>query len=61
MTAEEYSTVRIYDLYHQNKVWEYLFADEVKLVRWVSTAGTIFVQTISNVKVMHIFLNFAKY
>lgn len=61
VTAEEYSTVRIYDLYHQHKVWEYLFPDEVKQVKWVSTAGTIFVQTISNVKVVHLFLNFSKY
>lgn len=61
LTAEEYATVRVYDLYHQQKVWEYLFTEEVKQVKWVSTAGTIFVQTVSNVKVMHIFLNFAKY
>lgn len=72
LSAEEYNIIRIYDLakeegsqknkeYQGRKVWEYYENEEICKVRWVSTPGTIFVETVSNVKIMHLFLNFNVY
>lgn len=61
LTAEEYSTIRIYDLTTLEKVWEYTETEEIKKVCWIMTAGTIFVETVSNAKVMHLFLDFNQY
>ena len=61
LTSEEYSTVRIYDISTNEKVWEYIETEEVKKVKWIVTAGTIFIETVSNVKVVHLFLNFGQY
>lgn len=61
LTAEEYSTIRIYDITSLEKVWEYTETEEVKKVRWIMTAGSIFIETVSNAKVMHLFLDFNTY
>lgn len=61
LTAEEYNTIRIYDLSSLKKVWQYTETEEVKKVRWILTAGTIYIETVSNVKVLHLFLDFGNY
>ena len=61
LTSEEYSTIRIYDLSTNEMVWEYIESEEVVKVRWIVTAGTIFIKTVSNAKILHVFLNFGQY
>lgn len=61
LTAEEYNTIRIYDLSNLQKVWQYSETEEVKKVRWIITPGTIYIETVSNVKVLHLFLDLGKY
>jgi len=57
LTAEQWSTLRIYDLTTDKAVWEYDVYYPVKLVKWISPSA-ILVQTTANVKVIHLILNF---